>query len=271
MVGGLGHFVMCLPWKIYIDDAVEPAYLKCWEGYPATVKDGGHSERKFAMSKTADALQAYLASLDSYLKQAEAYVDGHRNALPDPELICSSGPFLDGGSILSATPNEDQFGPRLDARIKHPGHDEIGDQRSPRHFDPFYFAPFPLLELSGVPLIWHEAMQKEWLYFRLMCETPSGHPAQGGITVARVVCDTPAGLETFRPKGTERWAKLTHYDFRRAAFAFSTRRRPHPPRFGRADVLALILNEEHRAIVQRAFDLADRIFAKLYAQEEAAE
>jgi hypothetical protein len=130
-----------------------------------------------------------------------------------------------------------------------------------RKFDPWYYLGVSVLASTAVPLVWHKKLQKGEPYFRVMLGTPAGHEAQDGIPVARLIADTPAGVET-------RFLR-SHYDLRRAALTLrSGINRPYPPKFTRADIIALV-DAAHLPLLTRALDVADRMHEKLYALVEA--
>jgi hypothetical protein len=210
----------------------------------------------------------FIQDVTTYLDQADAYTRSD-DAL-DAALLCRQLP--PDGSILDAMLGADTHGPYIAVRVRDP--DDPTRPVTPRLFDPWWFVVIVLLAIAGVPLVWHKKMQKGEPYFRLMCCTLGDEP-QDGIPVTRLIGDTDEGVET-------RFGR-DHLDIRKAGLTTrSAHGRPHPPKYGRADILRLapgliggagplpgLTAAMLRALIDRAIKAADDIHATLHASAEA--
>ncbi|MHC2531859.1 hypothetical protein [Bradyrhizobium diazoefficiens] len=143
-----------------------------------------------------------LDSCIAYLEEAETYVQGDTDSLPDPTPLLTAR--FPTSTILGATFEEsakDYQWPTISAKIVD------RKAESARHFDPWYFVVMLLLELPGGRFIYDRSKKSQYFYAAY-----AGWNKKENFYLRRIVVDTPIWADT--KEGKHR--KGAHYDYRRA-------------------------------------------------------
>jgi hypothetical protein len=147
---------------------------------------------------------AALKACRAYLRDAEEFLEGRCEELPDPSGIAATR-FPQSSIVTARHTGEDAFGrglPFIAAVIEDREHAD--KERSERYFDPWYFAIMLLLELPGGRFRFDISKRKyHYLAF-------AGTGRSGNFYLRRLICDTSSKADT-REKGGEG----AHYDYRR--------------------------------------------------------
>lgn len=150
-----------------------------------------------------------LATCRAYLEQAEDYIDGKGDALPDPTPLLEAR-FPTSGILrgYSVERTKGLSWPTVSAKII----DAVA--KKPRFFDPWYFVVMLLLELPGGRFIQAKMKYQRYAYVAL-----AGRTISPNYVLRRIVVNTPIWADTLEGKHRDGG----HYDYRRVTLRWSSK------------------------------------------------